>query len=198
MLGILRPPVRRSSQPSRNVETRHQTTGSTSSLLLLPVITISFIQTVSHNWRKRLCLPYNRRDFHQLNYVAFVPPHTKQQNYSRIYSFIMQQFRVKVPEGIEGNQIVSVNAAGGQFCVRVPEGVKEGDNFFFTLSPQQIEQANDKKIDTVELVEGTKTFTSQPLLFHDMWDLALALCLGFTIGGAIVLGFVCGVLYVTS
>lgn len=110
----------------------------------------------------------------------------------------MQQFRVKVPDGVEGNQIVSVNAAGGQFCVRVPQGVKNGDNFFFTLTEKQIEEATDPKTDTVELVEGTKSFVSQPLLFHDMWDLALALCLGFTIGGAIVLGFVCGVLYVTS
>ena len=111
----------------------------------------------------------------------------------------MQQFRVKAPQGIERNQIVTVNAAGEQFCVRIPEDVNSGDNFFFSLTAKQIADAKKRKPDDkIPILEGSKEFVNQPLMFHDYTDLGMALCLGFTIGGAIVLGFVCGVLYITA
>ena len=112
------------------------------------------------------------------------------------------QFRVTVPPGLKGGQVVTVNAAGAQFNVRVPKEVKAGDSFLFTLTPEQVNNARKRKgdggvIHENTLLEGTKA-TPPPLLFHDYTDLGMALCLGFVIGFAIVFGFVLGVLFVTE
>ena len=111
------------------------------------------------------------------------------------------QFRVTVPPGLKGGQVVTVNAAGAQFNVRVPKEVSAGDSFLFTLAPEQVNNARRRKGDAVihenTLLEGTKA-ANPPLLFHDYTDLGMALCLGFVIGFAIVFGFVVGVLFVTE
>lgn len=127
------------------------------------------------------------------------------------------QFRVTVPAGIKGGQVVTVNAAGTQFNVRVPKEVTAGDTFLFSLTPEQVAAAkstsatssskrNSNKSNTADsvaydnttLLEGTKASSASAVVFHDYTDLGMALCLGFAIGGAIVFGFVLGVLFVTD
>jgi hypothetical protein len=118
------------------------------------------------------------------------------------------QFRVTVPNGIEGGQIVSVDAAGAQFNVRVPKEVKTGDSFLFTITPEQLvaakqednkqqQQPQEPDLDPTLVIGTTKTM-KPPVLFHDYTDLGMALCLGFIIGFSIVFGFLLGVLYVTE
>ena len=100
------------------------------------------------------------------------------------------QFRVTVPEGVEGGQVVSVNAAGTQFDVRVPKNIKAGGSFLFEIEPDT--KAGGKQ-------HGSHvTSTNEPVIFHDYKDLGMALCLGFAIGFSIVFGFVLGVLYATE
>ncbi|GAX21952.1 hypothetical protein FisN_16Hu057 [Fistulifera solaris] len=85
------------------------------------------------------------------------------------------QYRVTVPEGVDGGHVVSVNAEGTQFQVRVPPDVRPGESFLFS-------------------VEKPHTL----ILFHNVQDLGIALGLGGAIGLAIVVGFVLGVLFVTE
>lgn len=107
------------------------------------------------------------------------------------------QYRVTVPEGVEGGQIVSVHAEGAQFSVRVPLEVSAGETFLFSLTPAQLAAAQHDTTKEETFVVGT----TQPhtlILFQDFADLGIALGLGCIIGMAIVVGFVLGVLFVTD
>lgn len=117
------------------------------------------------------------------------------------------QYRVTVSEGMEGGQIVSVNAEGAQFNVRIPPEVKPGETFLFSLTQEQLHSAQQKQhkqqqqLDTKDNDTALVLGTTQPhtlVLFHDFADLGIALCLGCIIGIAIVVGFVLGVLFVTD
>lgn len=122
------------------------------------------------------------------------------------------QYRVTVPDGVEGGQIVNVNAEGAQFNVRVPPEVSAGETFLFSLTPgqlaaaQQQQEQDDSSHKNVEddplspsvVIGTTKPMIHTLILFHDFADLGIALCLGCVIGMAIVTGFVIGVLFVTE
>ena len=124
------------------------------------------------------------------------------------------QYRVTVPDGVEGGQIVSVNAEGAQFNVRVPPEVKAGETFLFSLTPGQLAAAQQQLLDddsstrnfdednnmiqSPVVIGTTKPVDHTLILFHDFADLGIALCLGCVIGIAIVAGFVMGVLFVTE
>ena len=124
------------------------------------------------------------------------------------------QYRVTVPDGVDGGQIVSVNAEGAQFNVRVPPEVKAGESFLFSLTPGQLAAAQQQLVDQDDsstknldddtmiqspvVIGTTKPIDHTLILFHDFADLGIALCLGCVIGMAIVVGFVMGVLFVTE
>jgi hypothetical protein len=105
------------------------------------------------------------------------------------------QYRVTVPEGVEGGHIVSVNAEGAQFQVRVPPEARAGETFLFSVTPGQWAAATEEE----KVVVGTtKPLDHTLILFHNVQDLGIALGLGGVIGMAIVVGFVMGVLFVTE
>jgi len=100
---------------------------------------------------------------------------------------MVNYYSVTVPPGVKSGQIVPVSAEGGKsFNVRVPDHVKPGQSFLFTL--------NNKQVPDV-VIDGI--VSSSPKYFHDYADLGMALLLGFSIGFSIVFGFVVGVLFVT-
>lgn len=110
------------------------------------------------------------------------------------------QYRVTVPDGVQGGQIVSVNAEGAQFNVRVPPAVRQGETFLFSLTAGQLAAASvDNHVkQNDDVVIGTAAPDHTLILFQDVSDLGIALGLGFVIGSAIVAGFVLGVLFVTE
>ena len=119
------------------------------------------------------------------------------------------QFRVVIPEHVRSGQYIKVHcpadskgSKGREAELRVPKGLKPGDSFVFDISDKDssITIASDVTNLNSQIAASTKqkqsTFLDREVLH--LRDFLVALGIGLVIGISIVVGFVLGVLSVTS
>lgn len=100
-----------------------------------------------------------------------------------------QQFRVAVPPGAKGGQLVQIQNHNVQ--VRIPKGLQPGDTFVLELQ----EGRKPKIVSTASGSDRDLHLDAAPAnKLSSYAELGTALCVGMLIGSSILLGFVLGVL----